>query len=933
MPSGLKNKIILSISILSLILLAFILSSCKSDEYDFFDKSNHKLLYNMTNNHEAVYRNDYINHRHLRKNGGIFNVYKKNDSKISKEANFTILTPNIDNDLASFSNLSNIRYYERKYNVIDDSEKSKIYNFAYAEESLLTRLYKKFNNADIYYVRYAPENYGDVELLKIDENISDPKNKVSERVNLYKNVYDEILNVNKHNILLFEYSNSKLSNNRVYKEFNYVISKAISRYVREKNELPKINLIGHGRGGITNLQYAMDHSDMIGSLFSISTPYDYSKLLNDVIYKIGKNKDLRGFDVSDVYKDLADPSLFKIYKKRANLTLKKHNLNAITTSFDSNLFNLLDYSKYIKSLIKDMINSDYASEFLDSSYLENAISLLKYDGKSKGANLEKIDKYLDDYYNIVSSSLKTILKSASLNKNDKYIDIFSNGLYESKTQVIPNIMSEYKLSYNSNNLYLNNKFKSKFEFLKNYETHDKRVVSYIMNKLNGENPNNDSKFNICQLPGLLDDEAFLEKYNFIGEEELDIPDTIDGKKIVGILDNCFNGSSDIKTIKLPSNIKEIGEYAFSNMERLENVNIGDTNIKNLSDGTFYNTKSLKEINLPSILEKIGNSAFSRSSIEKINIGDSLKEIDDLAFYKSKIKQIKLPSTLERIGKFAFSECFNLIELDLSQTKVYKLEQGFFESKTKNQRLIFPTSGIKKIESYAFNNMEFDDISIKGDNLVIEEFGFYMVCANKLEFSGTVIKMHKTLLDCAIREVDISKLNINEIFDYAFYGVRYYKIGDVEGPLKITIPENITKIGKYSFAMANWRDFDFQDTITELEDGAFYMAKIDKLVINNLEKISGKALLDLECFDISGDNVVKGVIYSKDRTILFCYPGKINIKDGDETYVQREYTILDVTVELADYAFCNNKSLEKIYLNKVRTIGYKSLDNIKAKVVR
>ena len=39
------------------------------------------------------------------------------------------------------------------------------------------------------------------------------------------------------------------------------------------NRIPKINLIGHSRGGITNLQYALDHPDIVDSLISIGTPY------------------------------------------------------------------------------------------------------------------------------------------------------------------------------------------------------------------------------------------------------------------------------------------------------------------------------------------------------------------------------------------------------------------------------------------------------------------------------------------------------------------------------------------------------------------------------------------------------------------------------------------------------------------------------------
>ena len=37
--------------------------------------------------------------------------------------------------------------------------------------------------------------------------------------------------------------------------------------------LPKLNLIGHSRGGLTNMQYALDHPQMIDSMYSFDTPY------------------------------------------------------------------------------------------------------------------------------------------------------------------------------------------------------------------------------------------------------------------------------------------------------------------------------------------------------------------------------------------------------------------------------------------------------------------------------------------------------------------------------------------------------------------------------------------------------------------------------------------------------------------------------------
>ena len=96
-------------------------------------------------------------------------------------------------------------------------------------------------------------------------------------------------NSNKHLLVVFDSSytyNNKgswetrrdASNDNVYFQFNYVLSQIALQYksINPGNKLPKFNLIGHSRGGLTNLQYALDHPDMVENLISIGTPYNGS---------------------------------------------------------------------------------------------------------------------------------------------------------------------------------------------------------------------------------------------------------------------------------------------------------------------------------------------------------------------------------------------------------------------------------------------------------------------------------------------------------------------------------------------------------------------------------------------------------------------------------------------------------------------------------
>ena len=73
---------------------------------------------------------------------------------------------------------------------------------------------------------------------------------------------------------MFEAYSPSAYNYKVYEEFNYMLSKILYD-VKELNTgiLPKINLIGHSRGGLINLMYALDHPKLVKSIFSLGTPF------------------------------------------------------------------------------------------------------------------------------------------------------------------------------------------------------------------------------------------------------------------------------------------------------------------------------------------------------------------------------------------------------------------------------------------------------------------------------------------------------------------------------------------------------------------------------------------------------------------------------------------------------------------------------------
>ena len=109
-----------------------------------------------------------------------------------------------------------------------------------------------------------------------------------------------------------------------------------------------------------------------------------------------------------------------------------------------------------------------------------------------------------------------------------------------------------------------------------------------------------------------------------------------------------------------SNVKRIGDSAFSGCRSLSNIIIPDS-VTSIGDGAFYGCSSLTNIVLPDSVTSIGSNAFRDcSSLSNIVIPDSVTSIGDGAFYGcSSLTNIVLPDSVTSIGSNAFRDCSSL----------------------------------------------------------------------------------------------------------------------------------------------------------------------------------------------------------------------------------------------------------------------------------
>ncbi len=89
-----------------------------------------------------------------------------------------------------------------------------------------------------------------------------------------------------HNI----FQDTNMNDRGSYDMLEKLVEKTIEKYLvslygasLENYKIPRINMVGHSRGGINNMLFAINHPLLVNKLFSVGTPYTGSSLYTDVL--------------------------------------------------------------------------------------------------------------------------------------------------------------------------------------------------------------------------------------------------------------------------------------------------------------------------------------------------------------------------------------------------------------------------------------------------------------------------------------------------------------------------------------------------------------------------------------------------------------------------------------------------------------------------
>lgn len=262
----------------------------------------------------------------------------------------------------------------------------------------------------------------------------------------------------------------------------------------------------------------------------------------------------------------------------------------------------------------------------------------------------------------------------------------------------------------------------------------------------------------------------------------------------------YHDESVSVNIQLNEGLTSIGDYAFSNIGYLREMELPDS-LLTLGKAAFSST-SLESMTIPSKVTVIPDSLFKEClSLETVILPEGITEIGEWAFYgPQEMTSIQLPSTLKTIGAHAFQFYGvpdyeeGLLSINIPDSVEDIGEYAFYG----NQYLSFVklSKNISKIEPYTFLDCGLESITIPEGVTEIGEGAFRQ---NHL----TSVKLPETL-----RKID------NEAFAYGF-------VYDFEiGTRSVMIPDHVTEIGAFAFADCELGDIKLPENLISCGFSAF-----------------------------------------------------------------------------------------------------------------
>ena len=220
-----------------------------------------------------------------------------------------------------------------------------------------------------------------------------------------------------------------------------------------------------------------------------------------------------------------------------------------------------------------------------------------------------------------------------------------------------------------------------------------------------------------------------------------IPDTIIYKNVkypvTSIGPRAFQYDEKIKSVTIPSTVKEIEEGSFNYCTGLEKVVIPPS-VKIIADAAFENCSSLKSIYIPASVKRIGDRAFTSVCLESVTVQEGNKFYDSRNNCNAIIEtgsntllygssSTVIPPTVTAIGQEAFANNTNLKTIDFPES-VTTIGMNAFKGCSALKSIVIPGT-VQRLEYGCFENTGIKSLTINGN---IETMSYAFVGCDSLE---------------------------------------------------------------------------------------------------------------------------------------------------------------------------------------------------------
>lgn len=483
---------------------------------------------------------------------------------------------------------------------------------------------------------------GNTEVFVIENNIDkSPTNAF--QLKLLQIPYIDIENIaptdlstytlNKKVVILFQSSDNMQHNITDYHELDYIIDFFSYKYYLDYHYIPKVNLIGHSRGGLTNIQYVNEHPFNVDSVFSIDTPYfgsefgQMTELMNLIKDLSNSINSCGGQDILDTGNDLTigcdlpltaeqsgSGTLQQKYlsefeeAKEKNDQIKAYAIgSAVTMEFFLNF--LADEITKILIDINFLVvtNQQEFDDYIDQQIqlIETAITTTEVLEKGAGLLIElfkmivqifepaqdesevtapsqpAIDiPYLNIIDNIVLNHDLPSVDTVKYQSSDNLLQtvLLDDIFIHTNSQLGRTLTQSYDFEtflkvYNSQDI---SAIKSKTMLTRqravphNLSARDPDIISYIMGKIKRTEVTTTINYN---------DYSSTLVSTQTEYDDIVIPtfDPRTGNPIKSILENSFSSESSVKSIYIPSTVTTIDANAFIHLPNLTSIEVDPDN--------------------------------------------------------------------------------------------------------------------------------------------------------------------------------------------------------------------------------------------------------------------------------------------------------------------------------------------------------------------